>query len=157
MPKKRKKLSKKETAPKNSYKYTREELKLLDERKKRFGVMIEKKKKIGINEKCDRMDTLYPPHLVDFDNPDISEATFSSLFNEDKLFVDNARKSKPLAFEKITTAVALLVKENPKVITKAFDEHSRELNLLVEQVYYENYNTMRKIRNLRRYVYHLCK
>lgn len=153
----KKKKNLKQEEKQSTYQYTKEEAELLNTRKKRFEVMIAKKKKLGINEKCDRMDELFPPHLVDIENPDISEATFSNIFDEDKLFTDNARKSKPLAFEKITTAVALMIKEHPKVITKAFDEKSRELNLLVENVYYENYSTMRKIRVLRKYVYHLCK
>ena len=138
-------------------KLTKEEIELRAERKKRFEVMMKKKKDLDINGKCDRMDELFPPHLVDIDNPNLSEATFNDAFGEDTLFADKRRKSKPLAFEKITTAVALLIKENPKVMTKAFDEESRKLNLLQENIYYENFKIMRKIRVLRKYTYHLAK
>ncbi len=103
------------------------------------------------------MDELFTPHMVNLDDPNSTEVMSSEVFADDALFNEEARKSMPLAFEKITTAHAILIKENPRVVTKAFNEKSRKLNLLTENIYYENFAIMRKIKVLRKYVYHLAK
>ncbi len=150
--------TKKEKEKKSEYKLTKDEIKIRKERRARFKIMLDKKKKLGINDKCARMDALFTPSLIDIEDPNLSESKFNETFSgDDAIFSGEGRKSKPMAFEKITTAVALLVKENPRVLVKAFNKASQELNLLQENVYYENFATMRKIRVLRKYVYHLSK
>lgn len=151
MPKKKKDKNKEDV-----YKYSKDERKLLKERSKRFEVMVQRKEDLGINKKCDRLDDLFTPHLTTLEESDVSISS-SDDFISDKLFSDKARKSVPLAFEKITTAIALLVKENPKIIMKAFKSKWKRWNLLLENVYYENYSIQKKQRVLRKYVYHLAK
>lgn len=142
--------------PSKDLKLSKSEKNLITERSLRFGKMKNRKQLLGINDKVSRMNDLFPPHLVSADDSDAS-AMLSDVFVDDALFIDNGRKSKPLAFIKITTTISLLVKENPKVITKAFNERSKKLNLLQENVYYENYSTTHKKRVLRKYVYHKSK
>lgn len=143
----------------NSYKYKKGERKLLLDRTKRFEVMLEKKKKLGINDKCDRMDVLYTPHLVSLENPNtVAQVQTNRDFdNDDIILEEQARKSMPLAFEKITTAQAVMIKEHPKAVMKAEREQFKDLNNLIENIYYENFRIQRKLRVLRKYVYQLAK
>lgn len=137
---------------KTEYKYKKGEKKLLKERQDRLKVMWEKKKKLRINEKCDRMDALYTPHLVTLENPNTVDIQTSEEFQDDILLQEKARKSMPLAFEKITTACAVMIKEYPKAVMRATREEYKPLNLFIENVYYENFKIQKKIRVLRKHV-----
>jgi len=138
---------------KTSYKFSKDEERILKARIARFEVMLEKKKKLGINAKCDAMDILFSPHLVGLNNPDSPVITNSG----GTTIVDEPRKSTPMAFEKITSTIATLIRENPKVIMKAFRSKFKKLNLFIENVYYENFKLQSKIRILQRYTYQLSK
>ena len=143
-----------------SYKYSRQELKLHNERQERFEQMVEFKRRLGIDEKCDRLDKLFSPHLTGLNQPDVEatgedEEGFS--FTVDQKLFEEPRKSRPMAFVKIMTAVAVLIQDNPQIIPKPFREVFRKLNLLIEHVYYENWRIARKKRVLWKYIYHLAK
>jgi len=139
------------------FKWSRKLKKLQNERKKRFEVMRNKKIELGIDRKCDRIDALFTPHLTNLDNANNVEIETSSLYSDDIILKDKARKSMPLAFEKITTAQALLVKENPKGVLKASNAIFEQTNLLIENVYYNNYSQQKKNRILRKYIYQKAK
>jgi len=140
------------------YKYSDAEQKLLEVRKKRFQVMWNFKKKLGIDEKCDRMDALFTPHLTGVNNSGAQPDDLDSAINFDNHnSFEERRKSIPLAFEKITTAVALMIKENPRIIPKPFREKYRKLNLMIENIYYENYKINRKKEVYAKYVYQKAK
>ena len=141
----------------NEYKYKKGERALLEMRKKRFEKMYDRKKKLGIDSKCDRMDDLYSPHLTNLDDQNNIKIQTNQDFLGDAVLLENSRKSMPLAFEKITTAQAILIKENPKGVMKAFTEADKERNLLVQNAYYENFSTQRKKEVLKKYTYHLAK
>ena len=142
---------------KSEYKYKRGEQALLAKREKRLEKMYRRKLKLGIDTKCDRMDALFTPHLTSLDDPNSVQVQTSQEFVNDAVLLEKSRKSMPLAFEKVTTAISLLIKENPKGVMKAFGEKYRALNPLISNVYYENFSQQRKKEVLKKYVYHLSK
>jgi len=152
-----------ESTPQSSYNPSPEVEKQLKWISNRLKVMEKKKKDLGINRKCNRMDRLFTPHFVtlngeqDFDDNEIY--TNFNLAGEKMLKVIGIqrRKSKPLAFEKITTAVASLIKQPPNPIARAFSEKYKPLNKLVEKTYYENFKANRLIKELKTFTYHLAK
>ena len=139
------------------YDYSRQERALLKKRKDGIGEMWEKKKTLGIDRKCDRMDALYTPHNTSLENPDSVAIQTSPQFQRDEPFIEKSRKSTPLAFEKVTTAVATLIKENPRAVMKAWGGKYKDKNEIVKNVYYENFSINRKKYVLVKYVYHLSK
>jgi hypothetical protein len=142
---------------KTPYTYKKGEKSLYAKRKKRLSEMYEKKKKLGINDKIDRMDALYTPHLTTLDDPNSFKIQTSQEFINDSILVEKSRKSMPLAFEKITTAQALLIQENPQGVMKAFKEEYKVKNPFIQNVYYENFTVQRKKEILKKYAYHLAK
>jgi hypothetical protein len=146
-----------DTKNNSTYEYKPGEKKILFKRKKRLEKMLKKKQDLGIDDKCDRMDNLFTPHLTPLDNPSNIKIQTSGQFLNDAVLLERSRKSMPLAFEKITTAISLLIKENPKCVMKASNEEYRERNFLIQGVYYENFATQRKKEVLRKYTYHLGK
>ena len=135
----------------------------LKEVQDRIRVMEQRKKDLAINAKCDRMDALFTPHKVSLDNPnvidDINSGYYTNFEYENKqlLLGEDKRKSKPLAFEKITTAIASLIKEIPKAKARPFKEEYRDLNAMVEANYYENWEANRLVKQLKRFTFDLAK
>jgi hypothetical protein len=129
----------------------------------RLETMEKRKKELGINKKCDRMDSLFTPHLVALNgdlNTENNDYYTDFDLNEKKLLETMStqrRKSKPLAFEKITTAVASLIKQPPQPIAKPFLAKYKPINKLVEKTYYENWKANQLVRELKKLVYHLTK
>lgn len=143
----------------STYKYKGGERKLMMKRKKRFNKMYKRKLKLGIDNKCDRMDDIYTPHLTNLADPnnDGIKVQTSDNFATDSVLLEKSRKSMPLAFEKVTTAQSLLIKENPKGIMRAYEDKYKANNIVIQNVYYENFSQQRKKEVLKKYVYHLAK
>lgn len=139
------------------YTPSKDVIKLTKLRKRRWEQMVRFKDKLGINEKCDRMDAIFTPHLTSLDSADSTEMQFSNDFDQDNIILDKARKSMPLAFQKITTAIAVLIAEGPRGVMRATRGKDKKLNELAKNVYYENFKVQKKKKVLRKYAYHIAK
>ena len=117
---------------------------------KRVKAMEAKKKELAINDKTARMDVLFTPHMVAMDRESFDQDFVD--FDDRRLlnFSDNQRKSKPLAFQKITTAQATLVRENVKVKARAEKEEFANVDLIVAKTYEENWRANKSSRELKR-------
>lgn len=119
----------------------------------RIDVLKEYKKSLGIDEKCERMENLFTPHLTPLDASKGQGAVeFDYRHPLGATDDDQNRKSMPLVFEKITTAQATLIKESPKFFAEANQGKWRNLNRFVEKVHEENVQINHGKRELRRMV-----
>ncbi len=137
-------------------KYTDKEKDILLFLKERYDAMKKKKDELGINYKCDLYDKLYTPHRVLRLKDDKKE------FEDAHLKIDEddgrtANKSKPIAFEKIQTALAIMINQNPKATMKSYGNKWKLLNELVKRIYENNWDMNRLIIELRKFVFHLAK
>lgn len=152
-----------EDKPRKAYNPSKSDRKILKWLQDRINVLELKKKDLGIDRKCDRMDRLFTPHFTSLNGGQdvVDDGYYTDFDMPDKSLVEMAsrqkRKSKPLAFEKITTAIASLIKEVPKPRAKAFSGKYSNLNKLVEKTYIENWESNRLIKPLKRFTYHLAK
>ena len=124
--------------------------------KERYDAMHKKKKDLGIDYKCNLYDRLYTPHRVLALKDDNKEFEDSHL----KIDEDDSRqsnKSKPIAFEKVQTALAIMIKQNPKAAMRAYGNRWKALNEIVKRCYENNWDENRLIIELRRFVFHLAK
>ena len=129
---------------------TRQKLKKLQAR---IDVLKEYKRSLNIDEKCERLENLYTPHLTPLDSSQANQnIEFDYRHATDWTTQDNNRKSMPLAFEKITTAQAVLIKEDPKFFAEAGREKWKNLNRFVEKVHEENLRINHGKRELRKLV-----
>ena len=120
----------------------------------RMDKMQERKRQLVIDEKCDRMDKLFEPHQVSLDR---DQDTDLLDFDERRILdhsLDDRRKSMPLAFAKVSTALAQMIQQNPKVTAEAFKSRYEYLNLVAEKTYEENFEVNKLLRQLRRVVFH---
>lgn len=120
---------------------------------KRIDTMVERKRQLSIDEKCDRMDKLFEPHQVSLDR---DQDTDLLDFDERRILdysLDDRRKSMPLAFAKVTSALAQLIQQNPKVTAKAHKSKYENINVMVEKTYEENWEANKTLRQLRRVVF----
>ena len=136
--------------------YTNEERDLMLFIKQRYDAMTQKKKDLGINYKCDLYDRLYTPHRV------LKLKNIDKEFEQSHLQFDdedgrNSNKSKPIAFEKIQTALAIMIKENPRAFMKPKGKKYKPLNEMIKAIYEDNWDTNRLIIELRKFVFHLAK
>lgn len=154
---KKEKLDQEKENTRNEYTWKTGEKELKEKRKKRFDAMVKKRDDLGIVERCNRYDALFTPHLVSLDNPSNVEIQTSSEFQDDKILQEKARKSMPLAFEKISTAISLLIQNNPRGTIKPAKGEYKINAPIVEQTYYTNFNDERKKYILQKYTYHLAK
>lgn len=136
--------------------YTEEEKEVILYVKERYDRMKKKKDDLGINNRCDLYDRLYTPHrLLKIKNTDNEfERSHLQFSDEDGR---KANKSKPVAFEKIQTALAVIIKKNPKAFMKAFNNKYRALNEIVKAAFEHNWDENRTNIELRKFVFHLAK
>jgi len=129
----------------------------------RIGVMEKRKTDLGINKKCDRMDILFAPHMVSLDQ---SYATgdngyYVDFDNNDDRGIDeisvDRRKSVPLLYEKVTTAVASMFKNIPIPRARAYRKKYEKHNLIVEKAYYENWESNRLLKQAKRLTFGAAK
>lgn len=132
------------------------EVEILQFVKERYVAMKAKKKDLGIDYKCDLFDRLYTPHRV------LRVKDRDREFEESTMQIDDedgrkANKSKPIAFEKVQTALALIIRENPKALMKPDELKYQAFNEIVRAVYEKNWEDNDLILELRRFVFHLAK
>lgn len=144
------------TEPYKGIMYSDQERDVLLFIKERYDRMVEKKKELGIDYKCDLYDKLYTPHRVlkikNYDKE--SENAHLALDDDDSR---KATKSKPIAFEKVQTALATIIKENPKAFMKARNNKWKALNEIVKSCYEQNWDDNRLLIELRKFVFHMAK
>lgn len=124
--------------------------------KERFKAMNDKKKELGIYYKCDLYDRLYTPHRV------LKVVDEEKEFERSHLTVDEedgrkSNKSKPIAFEKVQTALAIIIKRNPQASLSPKNPKYKAFNELVKQAYEDNWDCNRLVIELRKFVFHLAK
>ncbi len=121
--------------------------------RQRIDKMVERKRQLAIDEKCDRMDKLFEPHQVSLDR---DQDTDLLDFDERRILdysMDDRRKSMPLAYAKISSALAQLIQQNPKVTAEAYKSKYAQLNLMAEKTYEENWGANKTLRQLRYIVF----
>ena len=141
--------------PVSGLQYNDEEAQILLFIRERYDRMRERKEALGIDAKCDLYDRLYAPHkvaqVVDRDKE----------FDRARLFVSDdgrkSNKSKPIAFEKVQTALATIIKENPKAAMKPFSSRYKALNEIVKAAYEENWDRNRLLMSLREFTFQMAK
>ena len=147
----------KEVQPvKESIKYEEEETETILFVKKRYDEMKQFKQQLGIDNKCTLYDRLYTPHRlykIKDDAREFEESHLKATEDEGR----KANKSKPIAFEKIQTALAIIIKQNPKAFMKAFSNKFRALNEIVKTAYEQNWDENRLLIEFRKFVFHMAK
>lgn len=142
----------------NAYQPSRKERRVLKFFEERFQAMEKRKKELSIDYKCALYDRLYTPHRI----LKIAEQDQDKEFEQSHLRVDDedgrkSNKSRPLAFEKVQTAISIMISKNPQALLEAYCGRHKALNEIVKQAYEKNWEQNRLIIQLRKFTFHLAK
>ncbi|MBU1075821.1 MAG: hypothetical protein KKH98_00920, partial [Spirochaetes bacterium] len=139
----------------------KEEIKLRNFLSKRFEQMSINRSSLGIEQKWDMADRLYTPHKVrqNGNNQSIYTSSLTSKGNSSNTDDDGRESdiSRPLAFEKIQTALALMIDQNPKAALRSYLKKYEAIKEFVKSVYENNWDINRLLIELKAFIFNLAK
>lgn len=147
------------TAPDKAWKPTDDERELKKFLTKRYDQMSKNRDTLGITRKWAMCDRLYTPHRVrkavgtqrDFEDSPLTNINLTDPQGRE------ADTSRPIAYEKIQTALSLMIEQNPKCALKSYIKKYDAIKEFVKEIYHNNWEINRSLIELIAWIFNLAK